>query len=111
MPTYTTKQLTAATTLTTSVASLYTVPASTTTTVKTILLANYSATDARAVIHLVPSGGSASAANEVYGEVLVAANTTLQIDTAIVIPTGASIHGQASANSAINVHISGVEIS
>jgi hypothetical protein len=111
MTTFATKQLSAATTLTTSAASLYTVPASTTTTVKTLLLANYSATDARATIHIVPSSGSVSAGNKVYGEVLVAANTTLQIDTAIVIPTGAAIHGLASANSAINVHISGVEIS
>jgi len=68
---FTAKQLTAATTLTTSAASLYTVPSSTTTTVKTILLANYSATDARATIHVVPSAGSVSAGNKVYGEVLV----------------------------------------
>ena len=111
MATYTTKELKASATLTASAASLYTVPASTTTTVKTILLANYSAVDARATIHIVPSAGAASAANKVYGEVLVSANTTLQIDTAIVIPTGASIHGLASATSSINVHISGVEIS
>jgi hypothetical protein len=111
MATYTTKQLAAASTLTASAASLYAVPASTTTTVKTILLANYSASDARATIHIVPSGGSAGASNKVYGEVLVSANTTLQIDTAIVLPTGAAIHGLASTTSAINVHISGVEIS
>ena len=111
MATYTTKQLAAAATLTTSAASLYAVPGSTTTTVKTILLANYSAVDARATLHIVPSAGSASASNKVYGEVLVSANTTLQLDTAIVLPTGASIHGLASATSSINVHISGVEIS
>lgn len=110
MPTYTTKELEPATGLTTTAASLYVAPASTTTLVKTILLANYTAVDARATIHVVPSAGSVAGANKVFGEVLVTANTTTTIDTAIVIPTGASIHALASANSAINIHISGVEI-
>jgi tryptophan synthase beta subunit len=110
MATYTTKELKEVTGLTTTAESLYAAPASTTTLVKTILLANYTATDRLATIHVVPSAGSVSGANKVLGEVLVAANTTTTIDTAIVIPTGASIHGLASANSAINIHISGVEI-
>ena len=111
MATYLTKELTAVTGLTASAATLYTVPASTTTTVKTILLSNYTSTDRSVTLHLVPSGGSVAAGNKVLGEVTVFANTTTTIDTAIVMPTGAFLSGLASATTSINVHISGVEIS
>lgn len=110
MATYSTKQLTAVTTLTTSAVTLYSVPSLTTTTVKTIILANYSGSDARATLHLVPSSGSAANGNKILGEVNVPANTTTTIDTAIVMPAGAFLAGLASAGTAINVHISGVEI-
>jgi ATP-dependent protease ClpP protease subunit len=111
MATYTTKELKAVTGLTATAATLYTVPASTTTTVKTILLSNYTSTDRSVTLHLVPSGGSAAAGNKILGEVTVTANTTTTIDTAIVMPTGAFLSGLASATTSINVHISGVEIS
>lgn len=111
MATYVTKELKAVTGLTASAATLYTVPASTTTTVKTILLSNYTSTDRSVTLHLVPSGGSAAAGNKILGEVTVTANTTTTIDTAIVMPTGAFLSGLASATTSINVHISGVEIS
>lgn len=111
MATYLTKELTAVTGLTATAATLYTVPASTTTTVKTILLSNYTSTDRSVTLHLVPSGGSAAAGNKILGEVTVTANTTTTIDTAIVMPTGAFLSGLASATTSINVHISGVEIS
>jgi hypothetical protein len=89
---------------------MYTAPASTTTTIKTIVLANTTASDARATLHLVPSAGSATTSNQILGAVTVSANTTTTIDTAIVIPTGASIYALASTTSAINIHISGIEI-
>jgi hypothetical protein len=110
MATYTTKQLAAVTGLTATAATLYTVPASTTTTVKTILLSNYTATDRSVTLHLVPSGGTVAAGNKILGEVNVPANTTTTVDTAIIMPTGAFLSGLASTTSAINVHISGVEI-
>ena len=110
MSTYTTKQLAAVTGLTASAATLYTVPASTTTTVKTILLSNYTATDRAVTIYLVPNGGTAASGNTILGAVNVPANTTTTIDTAIMMPTGAFLSGYASATSSVNVHISGVEI-
>jgi ATP-dependent protease ClpP protease subunit len=111
MATYTTKQLAAVTGLTASAATLYTVPASTTTTVKTILLANYTATDRSVTLYLVPSGGTAADGNAILKQVNIPANTTTTIDTAIIMPTGAFLSGLASVTSSINVHISGVEIS
>ena len=111
MATYTSKELTPVTGLTASAATLYTVPASTTTTVKTILLANYTSTDRTVTLHLVPSGGSVAAGNKILGEINVPANTTTTVDTAIMLPTGAFISGLASATTSVNVHISGVEIS
>lgn len=111
MSTYTTKQLTAVTTLTTSAATMYTAPASTTTTVKTILLSNYSAADVQATVYLIPSGGTAANGNAILGSVNVAANTTTVIDTAVVMPAASFIQAKASAGTALNIHISGIEIS
>lgn len=111
MATYTTKELKAVTGLTATAATLYTVPASTTTTVKTILLSNYTSTDRSVTLHLVPNGGSVAAGNKILGEVNVPANTTTTIDTAIIMPTGAFLSGLASVTTSVNIHISGVEIS
>ena len=111
MSTYTTKQLAPVTGLTASAATLYTVPGGVTvTTVKTILLSNYTATDRAVTIYLVPNGGTAASGNTILGAVNVPANTTTTIDTAIMMPTGAFLSGYASATSSVNVHISGVEI-
>lgn len=110
MPAYTPKQLAPVTELTTTAASLYTVPASTTTIVKQILVANVGGIDARATIHIVPSGGTESDSTKAFGEILVPANTTQLVDGSIVVPTGAIIKALANVDNAINLHISGVEI-
>lgn len=110
MPAYTPKELTPVTALTTTAATVYTVPASTTTLIKQILVSNVGGIDARATIHIVPNGGSVSNANKAFGEILVNANTTQVVDGSIVVPAGATIRALANVNSAINLHISGVEI-
>ena len=110
MATYTTKELVPATALTTSAASLYSAPSSTTTTIKTIVLANVTAADVTVTVHLVASGGSVGTSNKILGAVTISANTTEFIDTAVVIPTGASIQALCSSNAAVNIHISGIEI-
>ena len=110
MAAYTPKELIAATALTASAQSLYSVPTGKTTTLKTILLANYTSSAGTATIHLVPSGGTVSNANKIYGEVLVDANSTAQIDTNIFIPEGSSLQALASTTNKINIHVSGIEI-
>lgn len=110
MATYTTKELKAVTQLTATAATLYTAPASTTTTIKTIVISNVTASAATVTLYVVPSAGTAGATNAIMLGVPIAANTITTIDTAIVIPTGAFVSALASATGTINVHLSGIEI-
>lgn len=105
------KELVPARPLPDSASALYTVPASTTTIVKQLLIANTDSADLTATIHFVPSGGSPTNSNAIFSEMLVSANNTVSIDIKSVLPENSSIHGLASASSSINIHISGVEVS
>ena len=90
----------------TSSATLYTVPNTSTTTVVTnILVANTAATTA--TFDMSIDGV------QIANDVIVAANDTLSLDVKQVIPANATpktITGLASATT-VNFHISGVEIS
>lgn len=91
----------ARTTLTTSSASLYVVPASTTAIITNIILVNSTATAATATLSLdgvvlVPT-------------VSIAANSLYTIDLRQALATTKTITGQASSAAAISVHISGAE--
>ena len=110
MGTYLTKELVAVTPLSTTIDLLYTTPAGKTTIVKTILLANKGATDARVTIYLVPAGYDVSETKKIFGEVLVSANTTTDIDTAIAVPANNKLYFTCSTLNAINVHLTGIEI-
>tara|TARA_B100000212_G_C27076560_1_gene406256 strand:+ start:102 stop:431 length:330 start_codon:yes stop_codon:yes gene_type:complete len=78
--------------------------------IKQLILANYTATDRTAQIKVVPNGGSTGDEHIIFGDITVQANTTQVIDLAMVVAASASIRGKASAASAINVHVSGVEV-
>jgi ATP-dependent protease ClpP protease subunit len=109
MATYTASELLATTALGTSAgATIFT--ASNKTIIKQILVANVTATDRTFNLHIVPNGGAAGAGNKVFGDVTVQANTTTVVDLATVIDASDFIAGDASAASALNVHISGVEV-
>ena len=82
-------------------ATLYTVPASTTTVVTNILVVNTAASAATFDLLL----DDVSIANDVA----IAANDTLSIDLKQVLATTKTIKGLASATT-VNFHISGVEI-
>lgn len=109
MATYTPKQLTAVTQLGTTISTVYTVPSSTTTIIKQILLANVTSSAATATIHFVPSAASASASNKIFGEITISANSTQLIDMSAVLPTGATIQALAGTATTVNIHVSGVE--
>lgn len=85
----------------TSNTTLYTVPASTTTTVTNIAVTNTAATSATFTLNLngtaIQSGSS------------IAANATAYIDLKQVLAATQTISGLASATT-VNFHISGVEI-
>lgn len=110
MSTYSLKELVPARPLPSTASALYTVPASTQTVVKQILLGNTTASDLTATLYFVPSAGTPTVSNSMFPEIIIGANTTVTIDISSVLPISSSIYGKASASSSINIHISGVEV-
>ena len=108
MAVYTAAELNASETLGTSEAEIFS--NSNKIIIKQLILANYTATDRTAQIKVVPSGGTTGDEHIIFGDITVQANTTQVIDLAMVVAASASIRGKASAASAINVHVSGVEV-
>src|SRR3989304_7656758 len=98
-----------------SASTLYTVPASTTTQVTSIILVNDSATPDAATIYLVPSGGSAADTNILCKAFSVPADglpyEIVSVNTqGIYLETGATIQGLAVTANTITYHLSGVEL-
>ena len=93
----------------TSAATLYTVPGSTTTIVKQIALCNTAAAARTVTIHLVPSGGSASATNAILYEVSVDAKSTTFVNLSAVMATGDILQGSASVGTSVTVHSFGIQ--
>ena len=102
---FTEKRLAGPTQLTTSASAIYTVPANKTTIVKQIIATNTSASAATFTLYI----GAASVGNAVFSGTSVAANESLVINTSQVLSTGEILRALASANTAINLTISGVE--
>lgn len=95
--------------LTNTVATYYTTPAATTTIIKQVILANVTASQATASVSLVNSGGTASTANRIAEQVVVPANGLVILDLSQVLATGDFIAALASANTTINMRVSGME--
>lgn len=94
----------------TSVTTVYTVPAATATIIKEIVLANTTSSAATFSIYRVPNGGSAAATNSIMEDVSVAANSTVVYGLSMVMDTvGDFIAVQQGTTSAICHTISGVE--
>lgn len=102
---FTEKRLAGPTQLTTSAVAIYTVPANRTTIVKQLVATNTSASAATFTLYI----GTATAANAVFNATSVAANDSLVINLSQVLSTGEVLNALASANTAINLTISGVE--
>lgn len=106
---YTEKQLAQNAQASTSETTIYTVPASTTTIIKQIILANTTSSTANYSISLVASGGSASASNRIMETVALAANSVTVLDLSQVMATGGFISIKQGTSSAITITVSGVE--
>lgn len=89
-------------TLGTSSATLYTVPAATKAIVKEIILCNKTATDATATITF-------DGVNIICGKT-VPKNDSYVVEFHSILETGKIIAGLASAGTAIDVYISGIEV-
>lgn len=94
---------------TTTTATKYTVPASTKTIVKQVILCNATANAVTATVHCVPSGSSAAASNLILNAVALAANETIMLSMSLVMTTGDTIAAGCSTNSAVTMTVNGVE--
>jgi hypothetical protein len=95
----------------TSLTTVYTVPASTSTIIKEITLANTTSSVATFSVYRVPNGGSGGATNAILEDVQLAANSITVLSLSMVMDTvGDFIAVQQGTSSAICHTISGVEI-
>lgn len=94
----------------TAIGTLYTVPASTNTIIKNIMLCNTTAIDATLTIHFVPSAGTAGVTNKVISTYTVKANDTVVIDLSAVLSAGDTVQALQGTASAITTYLSGVEV-
>lgn len=86
----------------TSTSTLYTVPVSTTTIVKNIVMCNNTTNPAKIYISV--------ANRDIVSGYTVQANDTVILDLSLVMPTGQTITASQVTSSAINLFISGVEV-
>lgn len=94
----------------TSIGTHYTVPASTKSIIKQIVICNTTAATATVTIHVVANGGSNTAANMITNALPVGANDTITLDLSVVMDTaGDTIRALQGTSSAITLTISGVE--
>jgi hypothetical protein len=96
--------------LTGSVTTLYTVPASTTTYVRSIILTNDTTSAVTATIHLVPTGGSADATNILINAKAIPTDGSPLVynfgEDQVVLEAADTIQGLASTTTQVNYFIS-----
>lgn len=102
---FTEKRLCNPTQLTTSGQTLYTVPASKTAIVKQIVVTNVTGSSATFSLYI----GSAATPNALFSATSVAANDAIVINLSQVLNSTEILTALASANSTLNITISGVE--
>lgn len=105
------KQIIPGVTLAAAAAALYTVPANTITTISAATLTNSTATARTVTMHLVPAGGTPSAANMILSARTISPGESYNVAQAIgqTIPAGATIQALADVAAAVNLVASGYE--
>jgi hypothetical protein len=91
----------------TSIATVYTVPASTDAKITSIIMCNTTGTAATVTISVVNSGGTAGVTNRVISALSILANSVDTFDSPIHMNTGDFIAALQGTASAITVSISG----
>lgn len=91
----------------TGATTLYTVPASTDAKITEILLCNTTGSAATITISVVPTGGSASAANRILSAMQLVPNETVVFTVDTYLTTGTFLSALQGTASAITVTISG----
>ena len=95
----------------TSVATLYTVPASTAAVISTITATNLTGTPTDIDIYVVAPSGSATTSNALVFEAELVANTTIGFTFGLTLQAASSLQVKSSAGSAITFQAFGQEIS
>lgn len=106
----TVKELIPGTLLTASLVTLYTAPANTTARANEILLCNTDTVARTVTVHIIPSGGSASAANTIFKAITVDASETRTLGLDQVFPAGSFVQASADSASVVSIRLSGVEV-
>jgi hypothetical protein len=83
--------------MTTSYTTIYTTPTNTRTYIKDITIVNTDAATIGLYVHLVPSGGTATAANAIFYNNQLPQNTTVQWTGSQIMNAGGTIQVKASA--------------
>lgn len=98
--------------LTTSAATYYTAPANVTVQIVGVRLVNTTASNVTATVHLIASGGSASASNTYISARTLAPGETYNCPelTGQVLETGGFLQALASSNTSITITGSVVEV-
>jgi hypothetical protein len=94
--------------MTTSYATLYTVPADTRTYLKQMDICNTGASPINIYVSVVPSGGTAGTGNSLYYATSLTGNTTISWNGTQILSTGATIQVKAS-NTGVTITASGGE--
>lgn len=100
----------------TSSATLYTAPGGTVgqvmqrTIIKEIIVCNTDSSDRTFTLNVVDSGGSASAANEIFAAQSITANTTSIYRLTTVIEGGGTLRGLGSVADKVTLTVSGIEL-
>jgi hypothetical protein len=93
----------------TGISTLYTVPGATKTVIGVVHVANTTNSDKTFRLHHVPSAGSADTTNALAYDLTVKANDFLEFGKGLVLETGETLQGLASAAGAVTVQVSGIE--
>jgi hypothetical protein len=106
------KRMVAGSQLTTSAATYYTAGASIRAQIQAMTLTNTTGGAVTATVHLVPSGGSATAANMILSAKSIAAGESYKAIEAIGqwLEAGGTIQALASAGTSISMVESGIEV-
>lgn len=110
MATYTPVRLAGPAQLTTSATSVYTVGSGKSAVVKQIVFSNTTGSSTVVSAHVVPVGGSASAANGVVYNLSIGPNSQIIWSADIPMATGEQVYLTAGTGTAVTYIVSGIEI-
>lgn len=110
MATVTPKPLVQGTLLTAAAVTLYTTPASTTATVRSMTFCNTDTVSRTITVYLVASGGSIGDASTIMKTLTILASETIIDDTLRVLATGDFISALADVASKVSMRADGAEV-